>query len=363
MAGVSRTALGHVRRALASVRDGRSGGVPLTQPYPGVPPNRPMAVALEASTEISELGNGVLVASEHAPGPWSTICVLVDAGPRYEHDSFLGASHFIDRLAYKSTLGRSHMDLMKTLEQLGGNFLCSSNRETMMYQGSVFQHALGEAVQLLSDVVLTPAYTEDEVHEQCILVGYELDELVNKPDIFISELLHRAAYGAGGLGNAHLCQKDHAERMTPAILHAFRNKMYTGERMVVAGSGMEHGQLLELAERHFGPARLARSALQPVINTPAEVSGCNKQQRRRHRQQQAPLFLSHLSAGALFLPLMCCLKKRGGRERCMLKKSSYWLLNSLFLLPPLPSPLSFMLLSWLGVVLGWLGALLHERVA
>lgn len=271
MSSVSRLAFRHVRRALASARDGRGAGVPLTEPYPGVPANRPNACAEQPATEITELANGVLVASEHAPGPWSTVCVLVDAGPRYEHDSFLGASHFIDRLAYKSTLSRTHMDIMKMLEQLGGNFLCSSNRETMMYQGSVFQNALPEALQLLSDVVLTPAFTEEEVQEQRTLVGYELSELTNKPDMLISELLHRAAYEEGGLANNQLCQEKHAESMTPAVLHAFRNKMYTGERLVLAGSGMEHSHLVELAQQHFGPERLARSALQPVISKPAQV--------------------------------------------------------------------------------------------
>jgi len=42
-------------------------------------------------------------------------------------------THFVDRLAFKSTTTHSHEALIQNMQALGGDFSCTSNRETMMY--------------------------------------------------------------------------------------------------------------------------------------------------------------------------------------------------------------------------------------
>ena len=51
--------------------------------------------------QISTLSNGIRVATEALPGPFSGIGVYVDAGSRYENEELCGVSHIIDRLAFK----------------------------------------------------------------------------------------------------------------------------------------------------------------------------------------------------------------------------------------------------------------------
>lgn len=45
--------------------------------------------------------NGIRVATEALPGPFSGIGVYIDAGSRYENEELRGVSHIIDRLAFK----------------------------------------------------------------------------------------------------------------------------------------------------------------------------------------------------------------------------------------------------------------------
>lgn len=51
--------------------------------------------------EISTLPNGLRVATEALPGPFSGVGVYVDAGSRYEDEELRGVSHIVDRLAFK----------------------------------------------------------------------------------------------------------------------------------------------------------------------------------------------------------------------------------------------------------------------
>lgn len=54
---------------------------------------------------ITTLSNGVRVATESLPGPFSGVGVYVDAGSRYENEELRGVSHIIDRLAFKVRRG------------------------------------------------------------------------------------------------------------------------------------------------------------------------------------------------------------------------------------------------------------------
>lgn len=53
------------------------------------------------ATQITTLPNKIRVATDPTPGYFSSIGLYVDAGSRYETPETSGASHFIDRLAFK----------------------------------------------------------------------------------------------------------------------------------------------------------------------------------------------------------------------------------------------------------------------
>ena len=111
---------------------------------------------------------------------------------------------------------------------------------------------LDETVALLAEVTRRARFSDAEVEEQKVLVGYELEDMVNNPDVLLPELLHRAAYRGHPLGNYHLCQQADADVLSPARLRQFRDRYFTSERMVLAGAGVEHELLVDAAQRHFG---------------------------------------------------------------------------------------------------------------
>lgn len=62
---------------------------------------RALSTTLEPAFQQTTLPNKLRVATQNAPGHFASVGVFVDAGPRYEHAATYGASHFIDRMAYK----------------------------------------------------------------------------------------------------------------------------------------------------------------------------------------------------------------------------------------------------------------------
>lgn len=164
--------------------------------------------------------------------------------------------------------------MTKEIEALGGQFQSNSSRESMMYQATTYTRDLPAAVSLLSDTVLNPLLTAQELDEQRDSAAWEVRELNSKPDMILPERLHEIAYRGNTLGNPLLCPEDRVETITTDEINEFRSMWYRPDRIVVAGAGVEHDHLVELAERHFGelkaspPSLSAAAALASATSRP-----------------------------------------------------------------------------------------------
>ncbi|KAF8527449.1 mitochondrial processing peptidase [Hysterangium stoloniferum] len=211
--------------------------------------------------QITTLSNGIRVATEATPGHFSSVGLYVDAGARYEVPSSSGVSHFIDRMAFKSTASRNGEQMAEAIHSLGGQIFCSSSRESIMYQSSSFAQSTSTALRLIAETVLRPAFTDDEVAEQREAARYEIREINSKPEMILPEILHQVAYGNHGLGNPLLCPDDRVDVLDGDAMRDFMEQWYRPERMVVAGAGMQHGELVEWADKYFAGLKPADAAM------------------------------------------------------------------------------------------------------
>ncbi|KAI0720073.1 Metalloenzyme, LuxS/M16 peptidase-like protein [Cerioporus squamosus] len=224
------------------------------------PWNRSLHLAPKPSdppVDITTLPNGIRVATESTPGHFSSVGLYVDAGSRYETPSTLGVSHFLDRMAFKVEQHK----WPRTSTALGGQILCSSARESIMYQSSHFHKGTQLAMSLIADTVLNPAFLPEELDAQREAARYELREVSAKPEMILPEVLHEVAYDNKGLGNSLLCPEDRIDVISKDMLEKYMKRWYRPDRMVIAGAGMQHAELVEYVDRHFshlrGPAPVA----------------------------------------------------------------------------------------------------------
>ncbi|KAI9475429.1 MAG: Metalloenzyme, LuxS/M16 peptidase-like protein [Benjaminiella poitrasii] len=230
--------------------------------------------------KITTLPNGIRVASENTPGHFSAVGVYVDAGSRYETAATRGVSHILDRLAFKSTTNRSADQVVAELESLGGNIMCSSSRESIMYQSAIFSQDLSRVLSLFSDVVLRPTITTTELDEQRQTALYEIHEIWSKPEMILPEILHTVAYQDNTLGNPLLCPPESLEAMTPELIQEYRKTWYRPERMVIAACGAEHDRVVDLACKYFGDVPKSTESLDSVMT--------HLEALKRQQQEQQP---------------------------------------------------------------------------
>jgi hypothetical protein len=99
-------------------------------------------------------------------GPAASVGLYIDCGSVYESPSSSGASHLLERMAFRSTTNRSHLRLVREVEAIGGNVSASASREQMSYTYDALKSYAPEMVEVLLDSVRNPAFLEWEVKEQ-----------------------------------------------------------------------------------------------------------------------------------------------------------------------------------------------------
>ncbi|KAK1551206.1 hypothetical protein Q3G72_031941 [Acer saccharum] len=221
---------------------------PLDFPLPGVslPPSLPDYVE-PGKTKITTLPNGVKVASETSASATASIGLYVDCGSIYESPISFGATHLLERMAFKSTRNRSHLRIVREVEAIGGNIQASASREQMGYTLDALKTYVPEMVELLVDCVRNPVFLDWEVNEQLLKVKSEVTEAFNNPQGLLLEAIHSAGY-SGALANPLLAPESAINRLNSTILEEFVSENYTAPRIVLAASGVEHDQLLSVAE-------------------------------------------------------------------------------------------------------------------
>ncbi|BAE56901.1 unnamed protein product [Aspergillus oryzae RIB40] len=228
--------------------------------------------------QITTLPNGIRVATESLPGPFSGVGVYVDAGSRYEDESLRGVSHIMDRLAFKSTKKRSSDEMLEVLEGLGGNIQCASSRESLMYQSASFNSAVPTTLGLLAETIRDPLITEEEVLQQLGTAEYEIGEIWAKPELILPELVHMAAYKDNTLGNPLLCPEERLGEINKAVVDKYREVFFNPDRMVVAFAGVPHDVAVKLTEQYFGDMQGKKSSNGPVLSgTGIETTLSNSQ--------------------------------------------------------------------------------------
>ncbi|XP_038637762.1 mitochondrial-processing peptidase subunit alpha isoform X1 [Scyliorhinus canicula] len=248
----------------------RRCGLPASRPfsscgYPAVPlssplPNLPRPVFAKSSghdkyeTRISVLDNGLRVASQDKFGQFCTVGVLVNAGSRHEVKYPSGISHFLEKLAFSSTAQFGSKDeILLTLEKHGGICDCQSSRDTTMFAVSAEVKGLETMVNLLADVVLHPRLTDEELEMTRLSVSFELEDLQMRPDPepLLTEMIHAAAYRDNTVGLPRFSPAENVEKIDQKLLHSFLRNYYTPDRLVLAGVGVDHEQLVEYANRYL----------------------------------------------------------------------------------------------------------------
>jgi hypothetical protein len=144
--------------------------VPLSMQMPGTPRAEEGVAAKEPVTQLSKLSNGVRLITESSWGLGASMAIFFDTGSRVETPMTQGCSHFLQHLAFKASVDKSHFMMTREIELLGGHVAAGAGRDCIMYAGECLSADAPALLELMAETALKPRLEKIDVDNVRALV-------------------------------------------------------------------------------------------------------------------------------------------------------------------------------------------------
>lgn len=183
------------------------------------------------------------------------LTVAVRGGARWESEAQSGWSHLLEHLVFKGAGDMGARDIVERIEAEGGSINAATGYERTSYEVRALDGSLPLAMQVVSDLVFRPKLDPAEIEREKDVVAQEIAEAFDTPDDHVFEMAQTRAFTGQPLGRPILGSVESLKPVDRVSIEAWRARLYSPDRMVVAVSGaVDEAELLALAEQWFGDA-------------------------------------------------------------------------------------------------------------
>jgi predicted Zn-dependent peptidase len=221
----------------------------------------------------SRLGSGLRVVTEQLPGLRSVaVGFWVGTGSRDEPGAVSGVSHFLEHLLFKGTADRTAGDLAEAIESVGGDMNAFTGQECTAYYVRVPDQCLTLALEILSDIVWTPALRTDELESERQVILEEIRMRDDTPDDLVHDVFAGALFPGHALGREVAGSHETIGGMSREAVVDYHRAHYVPDNVVVAVAGnLDDDAVRETVDKLQPRDALARPERpsQPVVQ-PAE---------------------------------------------------------------------------------------------
>ena len=157
----------------------------------------------------------------------------INVGARDEH----GIAHFIEHLLFKGTRRRSNMQIIKRLEDVGGELNAYTTKEETFVYATVPRKYAERAIELLADIVLDSTFPQEELVKEREVVFEEIEMYNDSPSELIFDDFENAVFSGHPLGNNILGKASLLRTYTSEHAKDFTRRMYRPSNMVFFAYG------------------------------------------------------------------------------------------------------------------------------
>ena len=232
------------------------------------------AVAVSSDGRVQEfmLDNGmkVIVKTDHR-APVVVSQVWYKVGSSYEYDGITGVSHVLEHMMFKGTKDVVPGEFSRIISAKGGSENAFTGRDYTAYFETLSKQHLETALKLEADrmrnLVLDPGEFAKEVE---VVKEERRLRTEDKPTGLTYETFNAVSWRSSPYRNPVIGWMNDLDHMTVDDLAAWYKRWYAPDNatLVVVGD-VEPGEVLELAQRYFGPLKAdnmapVKPAMEPV---------------------------------------------------------------------------------------------------
>jgi zinc protease len=199
------------------------------------------------------LANGItLLHSEKTGLPIVTVMVAIKAGSIAEPAEKAGLANLTADLLNEGTQTRSSREISDAIEFVGGSLSTSGGADYITASLSVLKKDIGLGFDLLSDIILNPAFSDDEVQRRKTSIKNTIIQQKEDPGIIASKAFDKAVFGEYPYGRPVEGTEESLDRITRKDIVNFHREYYLPNNVIMTVVGdIGKNELKALLDKYF----------------------------------------------------------------------------------------------------------------
>jgi predicted Zn-dependent peptidase len=177
---------------------------------------------------------------------------FVGAGSSEEPPGKRGLSHFLEHVLFKRTRHRTTVQIARAIDRLGGDVDAFTTKEYTGFYAHTLDTRFAEALDLLGDIVLAPAFESDDIEMERGVILEEIGETNDNPDDLVHEMFVRSFWRTHPLGEPILGTAQTVRDIGVGDLYRYYRERYTPDNLIVSVAGhVRELEVLDSLEKLF----------------------------------------------------------------------------------------------------------------
>jgi zinc protease len=207
----------------------------------------------EPATKTLANGLRVYVVTDHSEPAIAVRLLIMSAGTMKDPAGMPGVAAMTANMLTQGTEKRSAREIAETIDFIGGSLEAGAGADATNASLDVVKKDLATGLDLMSDVVLHPAFKAEELERQRQQLLSSITVQYSDPDFLASAAFSRVVYGASPYGLPNEGTPDTIKKLDPQILGKFHSENYAPNQAFLGFAGdITPEEAFAAAEKYFG---------------------------------------------------------------------------------------------------------------
>ncbi|MEY5049264.1 MAG: hypothetical protein RLZZ175_2623 [Bacteroidota bacterium] len=213
-----------------------------------------MSKKQESEFQLYTLPNGIKIVHKQVLHTKLAHCgLMLDVGSRDEEKHQYGIAHFWEHMAFKGTKTRKSIDIINSLETVGGELNAYTTKEKICFHATILEQFTERAVDILADITFNSTFPEKEIEKERGVILEEMAMYQDDPEDSIQDEFDEIIFANHSLGVNILGTEERVKAFQKQdFLDFIEENLDTNKIIFSSVSNWDFEKVIALATKYLG---------------------------------------------------------------------------------------------------------------
>lgn len=200
--------------------------------------------------------NNLKLIYKKSSGDLTSVCISLDAGAGCEKKNF-GVAHAVEHMVFKRTKNRNEKEINEILSGIFGFQNAMTNYPYVIYYGTLLGEDLEQGIDVLSDIIVNPIFTQKDFEDEMGVIKEELNEWDEEIEQYCEDKLFLNTFEERRIKYPIIGTKASLDNLTINDIEEFyRERYFPGNTSIAVVTSRDFEEVKGVIEKYFGSWRI-----------------------------------------------------------------------------------------------------------